>query len=88
MEAYESSEAPAFWYLLNFNDFGGSFITLFHQMIINNWFVTVNMYSEVMGPKSKFWVRTYFIFFWICIVLIQLNIVIAIVLEIFGAVAD
>ena len=41
-----------------------------------------------MGPESHMWVRLYFVTFWVAIVLIQLNIVIAIVLEIFSAVAD
>ena len=41
-----------------------------------------------MGPKNEWWVRMYFVTFWVTIVLIQLNILIAIVLEIFSAVAD
>lgn len=57
-------------------------------MVVNNWFVTVDMYTNIMGEASYMWVRAYFVLFWITIVLIQLNIIIAVVLEIFGSVAD
>ena len=50
-------------------------------MIINNWFVTVDMYVDI-EKDSWVWVRCFFISFWIAIVLIQVNIVIAIILEI------
>jgi len=56
-------------------------------MVVNNWFVTVNMYTGIMGPQSVFFVRAYFVIFWIVVVLIQLNLIIAIILEIFGNVA-
>lgn len=87
-ETFIKDGAPAFWYSLNFNDFGAGLVVLFHQMIINNWFVTVAQFSALMGPKREWYVRLYFVSFWINVVLIELNIVIAIVLEIFGTVAD
>ena len=34
---------PAFYYLMNFNDFGSSLIVLFQQMVVNNWWVVVDM---------------------------------------------
>ena len=88
METYVDSGAPQFYYTMNFNDFGAGMIVLFHQMVVNNWFVTVDMYTNIMGEASFMWVRAYFVLFWITIVLIQLNIIIAVVLEIFGSVAD
>lgn len=88
METYVESGAPQFYYTMNFNDFGAGMIVLFHQMVVNNWFVTVDMYTSIMGEESFMWVRAYFVLFWITIVLIQLNIIIAVVLEIFGSVAD
>ena len=66
---------------MNFNDFGSALITLFSQMIINNWFVTVDMYTEI-EKDTMVWVRGFFISFWIAIVLIQVNILVAIILEI------
>ena len=38
---------PGLYYLLNFNSFGAGMITMFHIMIVNNWFVTVTMYTNV-----------------------------------------
>ena len=56
-------------------------------MIINNWFVTVDMYVDI-EKDSWVWVRCFFISFWIAIVLIQVNIVIAIILEINSSVTQ
>ena len=36
----EDSGIPPLYYLINFNDFGMSMVTLFHMMIINNWVIT------------------------------------------------
>lgn len=55
-------------------------------MVVNNWFITVNIYGEITGYPTL--VRLFFISFWITIVLIQLNILIAIVLEIYSSVTD
>ena len=55
-------------------------------MVVNNWYVTVDMYANIMGEATG--VRLYFVSFWIAIVLIQMNIVIAIVLEIYGSVTN
>ena len=41
---------PLYW-LLNFNDFSAAIITLFSQMIINNWYVTVDMYVQIMPEE-------------------------------------
>ena len=62
------TDTPTFYDLLNFNDYSAAMVTLFQQMVVNNWFVTVNMYSDVMGETV--WVRLYFVSFWIAIVLI------------------
>ena len=71
---------------MNFNDFGSSLVTLFHQMVVNNWFVTVGMLSDITGHQVA--THFYFVTFWMAIVLVLLNIVIAIVLEIFGSVTN
>lgn len=86
------AKSPPFYYLMNFNDFGAALITLFQQMVVNNWFVVVQMFVNVKDDDSSgfstFWIRAFFVSFWIIMVLIQLNIVIAIVLEIYGSVSD
>ena len=46
-QVYNNS-TPALYYLMNFNDFGASIVTLFHIQIVNNWFVTCDMYCYVM----------------------------------------
>lgn len=38
-----NNEIPTLYYLMNFNDLGSAMVTLFQQMIINNWYVTCNM---------------------------------------------
>ena len=81
---YQGS-VPTLYYLMNFNDFGASLVTLFHLMVVNNWFYTCNMFTAITGNK---WPRVYFISFWAIIVLVFLNIVLAVMLEIYSAVAQ
>ena len=76
---------PGLYYLLNFNSFGAGMITLFHIMIVNNWFVTVTMYTNVY---SNWYPRIFFISFWAIVVLIVLNIVVSIVLDIYDSIVD
>ena len=76
---------PALYYLLNFNDFGASLVTLFHIMVVNNWYITCNMYCYVVGNN---WPRMYFILFWALTVLIMLNLVIAFIIEIYDTVSQ
>ena len=71
---------------MNFNNYGSSLVTLFHQMVVNNWFVTVGMLVDITGQTVA--TRFYFVTFWMATVLVLLNIVIAIVLEIFGSVTN
>ena len=70
---------------MNFNDFGASIIVLFQQMVVNNWWVVVNMLTDVVGHQIL--VRLFFTSFWVFTVLILMNIMIAIVLEIYGSVS-
>ena len=76
---------PGLYYLLNFNSFGSGMITMFHIMIVNNWYVTVTMYTNVFGND---WPRVFFISFWAIVILIVLNIVVSIVLDIYDSVYD
>ena len=79
-----SPSSPGFYYLLNFNSFSASLVTLFHFMVVNNWFVTVDMYQAVMEQKSL--PLFFFITFWCFVVLILLNVLIALILEIYSSV--
>lgn len=60
-------------------------VTLFHIMVVNNWFITCNMICLI---QQSIWPRVYFVLFWIMTVLMMLNIVIAFVLEIYENSAD
>lgn len=72
---------PPLYYLMNFNDFGASLVTLFHILVVNNWMITCDMYCYVVGNN---WPRLYFISFWTICVLIVLNLVISFVLDIYN----
>ena len=75
---------PSSYVDMNFNDYMSSFITLFHLMVVNNWFVTVNIYVGLSnGHKS---VRIYFILFYISCVIIILNILVAYVIDMYASV--
>ena len=39
-----------FYYLMNFNDLYGSMIVLFQQMVVNNWWVVVDMTASYSSP--------------------------------------
>ena len=73
------------YYLMNFNDFGMSIITLFHLLVINNWFVTCDMYVQTIDKNISL-IRLYFISFWVVAVLIFLNLLISMVIEIYSSV--
>ena len=72
---------PQLYYLMNFNDFPASMVTLFHIMIVNNWFITCDMLCMVHGNNFP---RMLFSAFWVVTVLIMLNLVISFILEIYS----
>lgn len=76
-----STSAGSLYYLMNFNDYPASIVVLFQQMIVNNWFVVVDMLSSAVDFGDKL-TKYFFISFWIINVLILVNIIIAVVLEI------
>jgi hypothetical protein len=56
-------------------------VTLFHVMIVNNWFVTCDMICIIRGNNYP---RMFFVAFWVLTVLIMLNLVISFILEIYS----
>jgi hypothetical protein len=64
--------------MMNFNDFLASLITLFHLMVVNNWFNTTNMLCAITGNN---WPRIYTFSFIIITVWIMFSVVISTVLE-------
>ena len=80
----EDPSIPALYYLMNFNCFASSLITLFTIMVINNWYNTTNSLCDIAGNN---WPRLFtFSFIMVC-VWIFLSVLIAFVLEIYGNVA-
>lgn len=59
-------------------------MTLFHFMVVNNWFVTIDMYRAVMDEPII--PVIFFVTFWCFVVLILLNVVLSLVLEIYSSV--
>ena len=79
----KDSGIAAYYYLMNFNDFGSSMITLFHIMVVNNWFITCNMFTDIVGNTSP---QYFFVSFWVLTVLIIFNLVISNIIEIYDSV--
>ena len=79
---------PQLYYLLNFNDFGSGMITMFHIMVVNNWFVTCKMYEDIVGVDHYWEPRFFFLSFWVIVVLVVLNIVVSIVIDIYDSVHE
>lgn len=71
------------YYLVNFNDLGMSIHTLFAFMIINNWPAITDMMVNVSGDV---WPRIYFMVFYVIVQWIILNIVVAMMLDVFTSV--
>ena len=74
------------YYLVNFNDLGSSMVTLYAFMIINNWPAMTDMMVNNTSGGDQAWPRIYFMLFYIIVQWIILNIVIAMMLEIFCSV--
>ena len=79
-----NASLPDSYVLMNMNDLLSAFITLFSLMVVNNWFVIVNLYVEVMDTVYVNWF--FFTFYFFCVVL-TLNIVVAFILEMYDNVA-
>mmetsp|Transcript_22412 Transcript_22412/g.29989 ORF Transcript_22412/g.29989 Transcript_22412/m.29989 type:complete len:141 (+) Transcript_22412:475-897(+) len=69
---------------MNFNSFSSGMVTLFHFMVVNNWFLTIDMYIAILGNSVM--ITSYFVSFWVSVVLILLNVVLSMVLEIYSSV--
>jgi hypothetical protein len=74
---------PDLYIEMNFNDLSNSFVTLFTLMIINNWFVIVQMFVVVTGTV---WARTFFVAFYFLSVIVVLNIVVAFAIDMYSSV--
>ena len=69
------------YYALNFDTFYSGCITMFCIMIVNNWFVVVDGFRGAFGN----WVVGYFVIFWLITVILLMNVVTALVVEVWGS---
>ncbi|CAF0887929.1 unnamed protein product [Brachionus calyciflorus] len=67
------------YWALNFNDFYSSLLVLWHIMVINNWYVTVDAFVDVTNEWSRF----YFYFWWFICPIVTLSMVISLILDLF-----
>merc|ERR1719491_698998 len=74
-----SEYAQAEFFSLNFNDLGGSFVTLFALMIVNNWYIVANGF---LVSSNSIWVSAYFVAFFVVCNLVVLNILVSLVIEV------
>lgn len=74
---------PDSYVQVNFNDLANSFVTLFILMVVNNWFVIWTLYAEIIGSD---WVRLYFVAFYFLSVIVNLNILVAFVIDMYSSV--
>lgn len=68
---------------MNFNDVSNSFVTLFTLMVVNNWYIIVEMFESVTGSV---WTRFFFIFFYFLSVLVLLNILVALSIDMYSSI--
>ena len=80
---YDAS-IPIDFVLMNFNDLISSFVTLFALVVVNNWYVIVNVNVAAVDGNELY--RLYFLAFYYFGVLIGINILISFAIDTYGAV--
>lgn len=83
-EPYLSTGAPhnngaGYYQINNFDDIVRSYVTLFQQMIVNNWFVAMNGHVYMTSEYA----RIYFIIFFLLAVQVVTNIIVSFVIDSF-----
>jgi hypothetical protein len=80
---YDTS-VPNDFVLMNFNDILSAFVTQFALVIVNNWYVTVNVNTVAAGSN---WYRIYFFIFYYFGVLVGVNILVSFAIDMYSAVS-
>lgn len=73
------SAVPHNYYLNNFNDLPSSMLTLFNLLIVNNWWMILELYIAVYD--NSYWVSIFFILYYYFSVLICFNLIVAFTLD-------
>ncbi|XP_064627361.1 two pore channel protein 2-like [Lineus longissimus] len=71
-----SYQQLAYW-ANNFDDFASALMVLWDVMVQNNWFIFLQVYSEVLSK----WSQLYFVAWWMLSVIISVNLFTALILE-------
>jgi hypothetical protein len=66
----------------NFDTLPRALITLFEQMVVNNWVIVM---EGCVAAASSDWPRIYFIVFWVCSVVITMNVLVAFLIDAYQA---
>lgn len=69
---------------MNFNDIVSSFVTQFALVVVNNWYVSVNANTAVVGSN---WYTLYFLVFYYFGVLVGVNILVSFAIDMYTAVS-
>merc|ERR1711904_558794 len=80
----KSSFGKAGYYPNNFNDLPSALICLFELLVINNWFVISDGFAAARGPPA----RLFFVTFYVVVVQLCLNVVVAFVMDTFFTTLD
>jgi len=75
---------PHYYYLCNFNDIVSAYVTLFVLIVVNNWYIIVDMYVDIMGNRG--W-RYFFILFYYFGVTICVNIIVSFSIDMYQSVS-
>eukprot|EP00040_Diaphanoeca_grandis_P034939 m.218307 g.218307 ORF g.218307 m.218307 type:complete len:822 (-) comp33264_c0_seq1:102-2567(-) len=76
---YPHNNGAGYYQLNNFDNILYSYVTLFEQMIVNNWFVAMNGHVYMVGEGA----RVFFMLFFLIAVLVCTNIVISFIVNSF-----
>merc|ERR1711871_1388034 len=66
----------------NFSSLSSAFVVLFQQMVVNNWVIVM---EGTVAAAENDWPRLYFISFWVCCVVIVMNVLIAFLIDAYQA---
>lgn len=73
------AEVPSDYAYMNFNDFPSALLTLFYQLMINNWFLTMEVVVHVTGTG---WSRAYFLSWYWLAAICMTNLIVAQILQV------
>eukprot|EP00731_Ephydatia_muelleri_P023035 Em0015g618a len=76
---YNSTTNTVFW-LNNFDNLARSYVTLFEQVVVNNWFVMMEGFASQVESQYAYLVRVYFIVFQV-LALITTTVIVSYIVE-------